>query len=310
MVGGRIQIRFLEVLLLTRKLTWCCEGNEFQIHDKIFVFSCPFQVWTDADVLAVQPEDAPVLLGDHQQHQRGPRPPLQGRQFLLQRGEQAPGHGGAWHGGREHGEHSAGLCFHEAAVCCRQSPVWVLGRRVASFHPAVIARARPKYSFARTLVPVVPGGLGWDVFGTRLEQALRTRDAQRARGRSTAQLWRAAAVRTHERGQKERTGVTAAPVVGLLITVQSLRFYFCSPLYRVTTTSLCLLRRNGWGMERSLFYCVPVDGSLCSFLGSEEDQKLQTVKTVKQHRNLLRHFGVWWLRNTGGVLPVQPSFQI
>lgn len=75
-----------------------------------------FQVWTDAHVLAVQPQNAAVLPGDHQQHQGWPGGGFQGDELLLQRGEQTSGHGRAGHGKRgSHGERSSGAVLHPAA---------------------------------------------------------------------------------------------------------------------------------------------------------------------------------------------------
>lgn len=76
------------------------------------VFWCEWQIRADAHVLAIQPQDASLLPGDHQQHQGGAGAILPWRQLLLQRWEQATRHWGARRGSGEHREHSAGPCLH------------------------------------------------------------------------------------------------------------------------------------------------------------------------------------------------------
>lgn len=68
----------------------------------------PPQTQPDADVLAVQPQDAALLQGDHWDAAWGPPPLLPGGVLLLQRGEQATWERGLWPGHGEHGEHPAG----------------------------------------------------------------------------------------------------------------------------------------------------------------------------------------------------------
>ena len=59
-------------------------------------------------MLAVQPQDAAFVPGDHKQRQGRDGGGLPGGLLLLQRGEQAAGAGGAGPGAREHGERAAG----------------------------------------------------------------------------------------------------------------------------------------------------------------------------------------------------------
>lgn len=76
------------------------------------------QTQPDADVLAVQPEDAPRLPGDHRDAAGGAAALLPGGLLLLQQGEQASGERGLRLGPGEHGEHPAGpvLLLAEGAV--------------------------------------------------------------------------------------------------------------------------------------------------------------------------------------------------
>lgn len=66
------------------------------------------QAQPDADVLAVQPQDAADVPGDHRDAAGRPSPDLPGGLLLLQRGEQSPRYGGLRPGPGQHGEHPLG----------------------------------------------------------------------------------------------------------------------------------------------------------------------------------------------------------
>lgn len=76
-------------------------------HTSVFPFIL-YQTQPDADVLAIQPQNAAQLPGDHRNAPGGAASHLPGGLLLLQWREQAPGDGGLWPGHGEHGEHSAG----------------------------------------------------------------------------------------------------------------------------------------------------------------------------------------------------------
>lgn len=254
------------------------------------------QVWADEDVLAVQPQDASVLPGDHQQHQRRSGSPLPGSKLLLQWGEQTAGHGGTWHGGGEHGEHSTGPCIYKAAAYCCRSTFWVHGKQVTSSLAAVISLARPKYAPIRVCVPFAtgPSGHSFDVFRARLRQALRTCFGQWTCGCPAAKLWWVGAICTHEWRQKEWAGVTVAPVISLLILVQHL--FFLS--HRVTETSLSL-KKDWWGKTITFSLLCASRWALHYISGVERNTDSENCKTAQKPAEAL---GDWWLRHTGGLL--------
>lgn len=180
------------------------------------------QVWVNAHVLAVQPQNAPVLPGDHQQHHGRPGYGLQRDQLLPQRGEQTPRHRRAGPGECEsHGECSSGAVLQPPTphlLPVLFSSVYArtpgLGRPVISsflplFHGQVPARGK------RTLYGS-PEPVWWD--------------------------W---ALRSHERMPQERACL--APVVGLLIVGPfplGHVFWLTHGHVSLTVKPLCGLGRN------------------------------------------------------------------
>ena len=75
------------------------------------VVSLLLQTQPDADVLAVQPQDAADVPGDHPDASQGPPPHFPGRLLLLQRGEQTARERGLRPGHGERGEHPPGPLF-------------------------------------------------------------------------------------------------------------------------------------------------------------------------------------------------------
>lgn len=72
------------------------------------MFTSPTQAQPDANVLAVQPQDAAVVPRDHRDAAGGPAPVFPGGLLLLQRGEQSPGDWGVWPWPGKYGEHPFG----------------------------------------------------------------------------------------------------------------------------------------------------------------------------------------------------------
>lgn len=142
-----------------------------------------FQVWADAHVLAVQPQNASVLPGDHQQPQGRPGGGLQGDELLLQRGEQTSRHGRAGHGEcGNHGERSSGAVLQPAAP----RPLFSLPSTVLPCAPVLRHSGRPVVT---AFLPQLPG------------QAPAPRVCgKRALHASPEPVWRVPALRSHERG--------------------------------------------------------------------------------------------------------------
>lgn len=119
------------------------------IHPSSTLFP-PVQAQPDADVLAVQPQDAAGVPRDHRDAARGPAPILPGSVLLLQRGEQGPRDRGVWPGPGEHGEHPAGPVLVLPAGGELRQRQWALGGPAGELRGARALHAHERWQEKRT----------------------------------------------------------------------------------------------------------------------------------------------------------------